>query len=321
MRAKGHVMHWKTTLSLIIVGITGAAFCWADSAHQVDCSGDLLFPAIAKSTDAIPSYLDNYRFVDGIPYWDYGGSRGVEVNPYQVAYVATLQLQRYCATGSANALRHALLLREWLVSRLKEPTVRKTPAATILRIEYDFPNAPYAPNPGWGSAFAQSILLNFALRTQPVFSVSDQQALWRATNALLTPIEDGGLYSNYRDDTIFWEEVASESPSRIVNAHLISAWTIDGIVERLPFWFFQSHLLAELNNKGKSLLPLIADKVQFSGSYVLYDLSTDEPNLRDRSAYAWRMMSAGYKWLISEGYPMGPALEKLEEMQPVKVTP
>lgn len=161
--------------------------------YVADCSGPIMFPQNGVALAQIDKYLaSNYLFWQGIPYYDY--PRGYEVSPYQVAYIGKLLLERYCNTKSPSDFQRAIKLRSWLLSQF----AKKIDAHQVARIEYDFPNLPYTDKPGWGSAFAQSEVLDFAYRFTPSRPFDDTRIMSAATRAFMLDIAHDGLIRTSR---------------------------------------------------------------------------------------------------------------------------
>lgn len=283
------------------------------SDYVEDCAGPMMFPQNGISLGQIDSYLaDNYLFWNGLPYFNYKEERGWRINPYQVAYIGKLLLERYCASRSQTDLDRAIGLRSWLVEQL----AKKLESSPVARIEYDFPNKPYTDKPGWGSAFAQSEVLDFAYRLKPK-NQSDEKILSAAMEAFLTDISNGGLYSSFgRNGAIIWEEVATDTPSLIVNGHILAIWNIDQIIPRLKVGSSLRDKLADLNRRAKQAVVEFAGQAQLSDEAVVYDLrGPNKLNFRNRNTYPWRIMVIGYRYLIEQGYNLEKPLSKLEAMK------
>ena len=193
-------------------------------------------------------------------------------------------------------------------------------ASDVVRVEYDFPNKPYADKPGWGSAFAQSEVLDFAYRLKPENSPDDEKILAAATKAFLTDISHGGLYSEFGNNgAIMWEEVAATVPSLIVNGHILAIWNLDRIIPRLNDISPTRDKLENLNQRAKQAVVEFASQAQLSDEAVVYDLrGPNKLNFRNRDTYPWRIMVIGYRYLIKQGYNLQYPLATLEAMKPAE---
>jgi len=285
--------------------------------YATDCSGPMMFPQNGISISQIDSYLaSNYIFWRGLPYFNYKEDRNWQVNPYQVAYIGKLLLERYCSSKSQSDLARAIGLRSWLINQFAQ----KMEASDVVRVEYDFPNKPYADKPGWGSAFAQSEVLDFAYRLKPENSPDDEKILAAATKAFLTDISHGGLYSEFGNNgAIMWEEVAATVPSLIVNGHILAIWNLDRIIPRLNDISPTRDKLENLNQRAKQAVVEFASQAQLSDEAVVYDLrGPNKLNFRNRDTYPWRIMVIGYRYLIKQGYNLQYPLATLEAMKPAE---
>lgn len=289
----------------------------AGSNYVADCSGPMMFPQNGISISQIDSYLaNNYLFWNGMPYFNYKEDRNWQVNPYQVAYIGKLLLERYCSSRSQHDLDRAIQLRSWLIDQFAQ----KLETSDVVRVEYGFPNKPYTDKPGWGSAFAQSEVLDFAYRLKPRNAPDDEKILSAATEALLTDTSIGGLYSSFgRNGAIIWEEVATDAPSLIVNGHILAIWNIDQIIPRLQGGSSLRAKLTDLNRRAKQAVVEFAGQAQLSDEAVVYDLrGPNKLNFRNRDTYPWRIMVIGYRYLIEQGYDLKEPLAKLEAMKQAK---
>ena len=284
--------------------------------YVAECGDETVFPTTKISNSKIDEHLSHYKFIDGIPHWDYEGERGVQANPYQIAFVGATLLQRYCTTKDQSDFDRALVMRAWLVDYLKQ----RIYVGDVPRVEYDFPNPPYTDKPGWGSAFAQAMLLHFAYRLHPRYSPEDEEILSQAAEAFTLDISEQGLHSIYHGNVI-WEEVATNKPSLIVNGHIVAIWNLDHAIPYMPSSKLKRKL-RKMNASAKAAVVEFAPRVQLSSTDMLYDLrSLSDNTIHDppyhRGSYPWNIMVFGYQYLIDQGYNLKGPLSGLKEMIPV----
>lgn len=288
--------------------------------YNVSCDGiaDIMFPAVRMTRSEADQHLAQHLYnEDGIPTHNYG-SKGIRISPWQVSFVGLLHLTRFCESKDFTDLKAAIHMREWLMGALK-PSSNPPSQTGLLRLEYDFANEPFADAPGWGSAFDQSSAIMLALLVRPTNDEHDLEKLRAALLPYLTHINDGGFISSWGvNGSIFWEEVATTVPSRVVNGHIITAWYIDKILDRLPpeLGDLKGSLIAN-NKRAKHLIVELADQIYVPPKHVRYDFrDLNKPNLVTRDHYAWRVEVEGAKWLIKQGYPLEKHLSEIESLLP-----
>jgi hypothetical protein len=228
--------------------------------------------------------------------------------------VGLIHLRRFCQSGDADDLHSAVKIRNWLAANLVEPSF---PAATgILRNEYPLPDPPYTSRGGFGSALAQAPVVLLLLRVRPSEDRQDDEKLQKALHALVTPIEGGGFYSR-SGNRMFWEEVASDTPSLVINGDIVTMWNVDQILKILPDSNEYKSRLAALNKEAKQTIVNLAPTFFLGTDKVLYDLRPGAPNTRGKGDYPVRLMMEGYKWLISDGYTsLQASLDRLMALPP-----
>lgn len=297
--------------TVVAAGVAALTFEYYPTSYKVNCkpAERLLLGVDKKPGSQLDAYFSRLRFVDGIPLDEYG-----HANPFTIAMVGLLNVQRYCETKEARRLDAAIAQRKWLVQNLKQSS---TKSGTRL-FTYDFANAPYADGAGWSSAMSQSAGTLLMQLIKPEYSWSDPSLLNGAIKAALHDINDGGIYSNFEDGSIFWEEVAWPGrPSLIMNGAQVATHNYDIIIDDLmPPGDSMRVKLHELNERAKDGLMLVQDKmIKGDGKgHILYDLTTVPVNTREKGHYAHTIAIEWLAEMKAQGRDVKDYIERLKAL-------
>lgn len=294
----------------IIVGaaVVGMQRYWASYRVNCDHADKLLLRVDKKPGAELDSYFSRLKFVDGIPRDEYGRE-----NPFTIAMVGLLDLQRYCETKEPKRLEVAIRQRKVLVDNIK----RSNSGTDALLIKYDFPNAPYAEKAGWSSAMSQSAGTLLMMLLQPEGFWNDQKLITGTIRPALHDIDHGGIYSNFEDGSIFWEEVAyPDRPSIIMNGAQVATHNYDIVIDLMPPGDPMRVKLHELNERAKDGLMLVQDRmIKGDGKgHILYDLTTVPMNIREKGHYAHLIAIEWLEEMKAQGRDVKDYIERLKAL-------
>lgn len=289
------------TYALSIASADGFAQSVDDFEIHCEHIETVLPPSLKLSAAALAAYdkAKGIAFVDGVLTYRYEGARGIQMSPWLISAYALRHLENFCKDGDVKRLPPIKAQREWLKMNL---VARRSGNTDFLVIPYDFPNLPYASKPGWASSLAQVSTLSLFARFRPKEEIAaGDQTTEKIAAAFAVPATEGGLYSDYKRSTIWWEEVATpERPSMVINGGAIALYLLAADLPTLPISeALRQDLAVKVEKAKRALLIMMPDLVTADGR-LLYDLSGT--NFRDRGHYSHVVLGEVFSWLQRDGY-------------------
>jgi len=217
-----------------------------------------------------------FRDKDGIPLVDYGGTIGVQYNPFTAAADGLLYFSSALYNLDTSYLKQAVRDANWLV-RHQQPDGRWL---------YHFRLIEYFIPPPWPSAIAQGAALSLLVRIWRY--TGDAVYLTAAKRGLLPysrPAWKGGVLT-YWGNLPFYEEAPSANPTFILNGYmfaLIGLYDVAVAAPRSP--------AARLYRRGWQTLVALLPLYDFSdgqSAYSLRDLTLNLPKAPTSLMYEGR---------------------------------
>jgi hypothetical protein len=156
----------------------------------------------------------------GVPMIDYGGTVGVQYNPWAVGHFALAVFHKFLQTGDAHYHAWFLALADWFVtSRQLHP-----PNAIVWAYNFAYPPGLKAP---WFSALAQSVAVSVLLRSYLWTGNSKYlETAQGAFQAFTLDVSEGGVSVRDSNHYLFFEETIPVRIYHILNGFISSLWGV-----------------------------------------------------------------------------------------------
>lgn len=299
-------------VGLVIAGLFVVAAYFARRAPiACDGIGEILPTSLRESPESLITNV-NLTMVNGVAAVKYPEPRGVQINPWNVARYGLLEAVAYCGDRDASRLPRIAAQRNWLITHLE---MRHAPdGKPFLATTYDFPVAPWTTAPGWVSALSQSAALAFLERTTPKDSI-ERKTVGEVARAFTVKNTDGGIYSDFGNDGIFWQEYATpEKTSDIIGGHAAVVYIIAQELGRFSdFPQTQSRLRTMVKQGRRSIVQMLPFLIPKPGK-ILYDVHGVNV-LRDKDYTYWLILSA-LKWMEESGEVSAEQVQRFAEIKP-----
>lgn len=273
--------------------------------------GEILPTSLRESPESLIANV-NLTMVNGVAAVRYPEPRGVQVNPWNVARYGLLEAVAYCGDRDASRLPKIAAQRGWLLRNLEN---RRAPdGRPFLATTYDFPVPPWTNEPGWVSALSQSAALAFLERTTPKDS-PERKTVGKVAKAFAVKSTDGGIYSDFGDNGIFWQEYATpDKTSDIIGGHAAVVFIIAQELNRLSdFPELQARLRTMVQQGRRSIVQMLPFLIPTPGK-ILYDVHGFN-TLRDKDYTYWLILSA-LKWMEESGEVSAEQVQRFAEIKP-----
>jgi hypothetical protein len=283
----------------------------------VDCGGiEEVLPPYLRMTPQALVRTTPLTEVDGVVAVEYPQPRGVQINPWEVAWYGLLQADAYCKDHDASRLEVIRKHRDWLSDHLE---TRGPAGNQFAVITYDFPDPPWTSKAGWGSGLSQAATLALLNRVRTDNRVQRQQVELVA-RALTTKTSDGGIYSDFGSHGgIVWQEVATPGKnSNIINGHAAALYTIAHEAPRLSNFPEVQHRLEAMVKQGKTALVEMLPTMVPEPGKILYD--TNGIGVREKGHYSHLLIVSVLKWMQSLGDVSAAEVQRIIDLKPASST-
>jgi len=279
----------------------------------VACSGieDALPPYLRMTPQALIKMIP-LTDMDGIVAVAYPEPRGVQINPWDVAWYGLLQASAYCVDHDASRLEIIRKHRDWLSSHLE---TRHAAGVEFAVVSYDFPDPPWSSKAGWGSGLSQAATLAFLNRVRTDNRVQRQQVELVA-KALATKTIDGGIYSDFGSHGgIVWQEVAtSEKTSNIINGHAAALYIIAHEAPHLSRFPEIQKRLETMVKQGKTALVEMLPVMVPEPGKIIYDVG--KVGIRSKGHYSHRLIVSVLEWMKGTGDVSADEVQRIIDLKP-----